>query len=159
MFRVGLGYDIHRTSRERALVLGGVEIEEGPGLDGHSDADVVVHAVMDALLGAAGLPDIGVHFPPTDEAYRGASSLKMLDLVVQRVHASGYRLVNIDIVVVAERPKIAPYAELIRERLDSMLGIGTSFIGLKATTTEGTGPEGRGEAMSAQAIALIESLP
>jgi 2-C-methyl-D-erythritol 2,4-cyclodiphosphate synthase len=156
MMRVGLGYDIHRTAPGVTLVLGGVEIPCELGLSGHSDADVALHAVMDALLGAAGLGDIGHHFPPTDERFRGISSLELLARVRDLLSVEGYHPVNVDVVVVAEQPRIGPHAAAMRERIGSVLGLQSSAVSIKATTNEGVGPEGRMEAISAQAIALVE---
>jgi 2-C-methyl-D-erythritol 2,4-cyclodiphosphate synthase len=158
MIRVGLGYDIHRLEPGRRLVLGGVEIPFPLGLAGHSDADVAVHALMDALLGAAGLPDIGTHFPPSDARFQGASSLLLLATVRDLVRAQGMSVVNADVVVVAESPKLAPHVEDMRERIASALGLSASAIGIKATTNEEVGPEGRGEAISAHAVALLQHM-
>lgn len=158
MIRVGLGYDIHRLSPGRALVLGGVPIPSPLGLEGHSDADVVLHALMDALLGAAALGDIGQHFPPGDERFRGVSSLQLLSSVRDLVSGAGFRLVNADVVLVAERPRIAPYVARMRDQIARALEVDIGAISLKATTNEGVGPEGRGEAMSAQAVALLMSV-
>ena len=156
--RVGLGYDIHRVATGRRLVLGGVEIEEAFGLEGHSDADVVIHALMDALLGAAGQRDIGTYFPAGDKAYQGISSLMLLQKVREIITNMQYRVVNVDIVLVAERPRIAPFVDAMRERMSEVLGVDVSQIGLKATTNEQVGAEGRGEAMSAQAVALLQHM-
>lgn len=158
MIRVGLGYDIHRLSPGRALVLGGVPIPSPLGLEGHSDADVVLHALMDALLGAAALGDIGHHFPTGDERFRGVSSLQLLSSVRELVSRAGFRLVNADVVLVAERPRIAPYVARMRDQIARALEVDIGSISLKATTNEGVGPEGRGEAMSAQAVALLMSV-
>lgn len=157
MMRVGIGYDIHRLAMGRRLVLGGVEIAAPAGLEGHSDADVLLHAAMDALLGAAALGDIGIHFPPSDERYHGISSLELLARVRDLLARTGYRVVNIDCVVVAEAPPIAPHVAVMRQRMASVLGTEPDAIGIKATTNEQVGPEGRGEAISAQAVALVES--
>lgn len=156
--RVGLGYDIHRTVPARPLVLGGVEIAHDFGLEGHSDADVVLHALMDAMLGAAGLGDIGRYFPPSDPQYRGISSLELLTAVKNLVEEAGYRLQNASIVVVAERPRIAPYIGAMRSRIAGVLATEIDDIGISATTNEGMGPEGRHEAISAQAVVLLEAL-
>jgi 2-C-methyl-D-erythritol 2,4-cyclodiphosphate synthase len=155
--RVGIGYDIHRLVPGRRLVIGGVELPLELGLDGHSDADVLLHAIMDALLGAAALGDIGQHFPPGDEAFRDISSLELLTQVRDAVRSAGYRIANIDAVVVAERPRIAPHAARMRDRISESLHIGVGSVSIKATTSEGVGPEGRGEAISARAVALIDS--
>jgi 2-C-methyl-D-erythritol 2,4-cyclodiphosphate synthase len=157
--RVGIGYDIHRLQPGGRLVLGGVEIPFGFGLVGHSDADVVIHALMDSMLGAAGLPDIGTHFPPTEHEFRDISSLLLLERVNQHVESEGLRLINVDIVVVAEQPKIAPHILLMRKTVADTLAIEASRVGIKATTNEGVGPEGRMEAISAHAVALLEEIP
>jgi 2-C-methyl-D-erythritol 2,4-cyclodiphosphate synthase len=138
-------------------MLGGVKIDWPLGLEGHSDADVVLHALMDALLGAAALGDIGRHFPPTDPRYRGASSLALLRDVAELLRASEYRVVNADVVVVAEWPRLAPHVEDMRAVIAQTLGIPVESVSLKATTNEGLGPEGRGEAISARAVALLET--
>lgn len=155
--RVGIGYDIHRLVHGRPLTLGGIAIPGERGLEGHSDADVALHALMDALLGAAGLGDIGTFFPPGDEKYRGARSIDLLTQVRDMIERKGLRAVNVDIVVVAEFPRIAPYTSAMREGIATCLGIQSDAVGIKATTNEGMGPEGRGEAISAQAVALIAS--
>lgn len=154
--RVGVGFDAHRFAPERALVLGGVRLREHDGLLGHSDADVLTHAVMDALLGAAGLEDIGHHFPDTDPAYEGADSLELLEAVTALLDEAGWRPVNVDAVVVCEEPRIAPHRQAMRERLAGAMGVGTDQVGLRGTTTEGMGFTGRGEGIAAQAVALIE---
>jgi len=155
MMRVGLGYDIHRIVPGRSLILGGVDIPFSMGLEGHSDADVIVHALMDAILGAAGLGDIGQLFPPSDDRYRDISSLMLLARVRQLIGQHGFDVVNLDVVLVAEEPKIAEHAEQMRRRIATALGVEASVISVKATTNEGVGPEGRGEAMSARAVALL----
>ncbi|MFZ5816981.1 MAG: 2-C-methyl-D-erythritol 2,4-cyclodiphosphate synthase [Bacillota bacterium] len=155
---VGFGYDVHRLAEGRKLVLGGVEIPHTRGLDGHSDADVILHALMDALLGAAGLRDIGHHFPPSDPAYRGADSLKLLAHVVELLAREGYRPVNCDITLLAERPKIGPYVEQMRERISGVLGVLPRRVGLKATTNEKMGFVGEEQGMAAYAVALIEEI-
>jgi 2-C-methyl-D-erythritol 2,4-cyclodiphosphate synthase len=157
MMRVGIGYDLHRLEAGRRLVLGGVEIASQLGLAGHSDADVVLHALMDAMLGAAALGDIGTHFPPDDEEYLDASSLQLLEKVRGRVHGAGYRVVNVDIVLTAERPRISPYRESMMAAIAEALALPLDRIGLKATTNEGVGPEGEGLAMSAHACVLLEN--
>jgi 2-C-methyl-D-erythritol 2,4-cyclodiphosphate synthase len=154
--RAGIGYDIHRLTPGRALILGGVTIEHSHGLDGHSDADVILHAMIDAMLGAAGLGDIGLHFPPTDEQFRDVSSLELLEKARSLVHSSGYRVLNVDATVVAELPHLQPHAERMREAIGRVLGISPAQINIKATTNEGMGPEGRQEAISAQAIVLLK---
>lgn len=154
--RVGIGYDIHRLAVGRKLWLGGVEIPAPAGLEGHSDADVVLHALMDALLGAAGMEDIGHHFPPDDERYRGAASLDLLARVRDLLAGQGYQIGNVDVVVVAESPRIAPHIPDMRRRISAVLRIPVEAIGIKATTNEGVGPEGRHEAISARAVAAIQ---
>ncbi|MGI8825840.1 MAG: 2-C-methyl-D-erythritol 2,4-cyclodiphosphate synthase [Chloroflexota bacterium] len=155
--RVGLGYDIHRVAAGLPLVLGGVRIPSDVGLAGHSDADVVVHALMDALLGAASLGDIGRHFPPSDEHFRGMSSLLLLHEVHQMVSRSGYKVINADIMVVAEQPRLGPHTLGMQEEIARVLGIEVHDVSVKATTNEGVGAEGRQEAISAQAVVLLES--
>lgn len=152
--RVGMGYDAHRLVTTRPLILGGVEVPHTHGLDGHSDADVLVHAIMDALLGAAALGDIGRHFPGTEE-FRDISSLVLLARVRNLIEAAGYSIVNVDSTVVMQRPKLAPYIEQMRERIADALGVQTDAVAVKATTTEGMGFEGTGEGVSASAIAAI----
>ena len=156
--RIGHGYDVHRLTKGRALILGGVTVPYEKGLDGHSDADVLLHAVMDALLGAAALGDIGALFPDTDESYRGASSAALLREVGKRLAAAGYGVVNVDATVLAERPKLAPYRERMRENIARALEIDISRVSVKATTEEGLGFTGRGEGMAAHAVAMIERL-
>jgi 2-C-methyl-D-erythritol 2,4-cyclodiphosphate synthase len=156
--RVGIGYDIHRTAPNRPLVLGGVSIPSRFGLVGHSDADVALHAVMDALLGAAALGDIGQHFPPSDERFRDVSSLLLLAQVRDLLARAGYHPINVDVVIVAEQPRIGPHASEMRARIAGVLAIETDAVSIKATTNEGAGPEGRLEAISAQAVALIEEV-
>ena len=157
-FRVGLGYDAHRFAPGRALVLGGVRLREHDGLLGHSDADVLVHAVMDALLGAAGLEDIGHYFPDTDPAYAGADSMVLLEAVATLLADRGWRTVNVDAVVVCEEPRIAPHRAAMRARLAAALGVDVEAVGLRGTTTEGMGFTGRREGIAAQAVALVERL-
>ena len=158
MPRVGIGYDVHRLVPGRRLVLGGVEIPHELGLDGHSDADVALHALCDALLGAAALGDIGHHFPPSDERWRGADSLDLLRTVKELLAGQGYRPGNVDLTIIAERPRIAPHAPLMRERIAEALGIGQSDVSVKATTNELLGFLGRGEGIAAIATAIIEPL-
>jgi 2-C-methyl-D-erythritol 2,4-cyclodiphosphate synthase len=153
--RTGFGYDVHRLVPGRRLVLGGVAIEFEKGLEGHSDADVIVHAICDALLGAAALGDIGKHFPNTDQRYRGISSLVLLAEVGRLVEAAGYALVNIDATLVLERPKILPYAAAMCDALAGALKVPPGLISLKATTGEGMGFAGRGEGAAAYAVATI----
>ena len=155
--RIGTGYDVHRLAEARDLVLGGVKIPYEKGLLGHSDADVLLHAVMDALLGAAALGDIGVHFPDTDEAYRGISSLVLLGQVSELLQQEHYIIGNIDATIIAQRPKLAPYIKLMRENIASVLGIEYNQVNIKATTEEGLGFTGTGEGIAAQAVALLNS--
>ena len=154
--RVGIGYDVHRLAPERKLILGGVEIEYEKGLLGHSDADVLLHAIMDALLGAAALGDIGRHFPDTDPAYEGASSIRLLTQVGELIRQSGYRIGNIDAVIIAQRPKMKPHIERMRRNIAEALRTETERISVKATTEEGMGFTGSGEGISSQAVCLLE---
>lgn len=154
--RVGIGYDVHRLEAGRPLVLGGVEIPCERGLAGHSDGDVLLHAVMDALLGAAGLGDIGSHFPNSDPRYKGISSLVLLRQVAALVSRDGWLVVNTDASLVAESPRVAPFVEEMRRRIGQALGISPEQVGIKATTGEGLGFAGRGEGMAAWAVALLE---
>lgn len=156
--RIGTGYDIHRLVEGRRLVLGGVEIPFEKGLLGHSDSDVLIHAICDALLGAAALGDIGTHFPDSDPRWAGASSLEFLARVVEMVTEKGYRVANIDATVIAERPKLRPYLQAMREKLASVLQIDVDQVNIKAKTNEGLESVGRGEAMAAQSVALIAPL-
>lgn len=155
MFKVGIGYDVHALIEGRPLILGGIEIPYERGLLGHSDADVLTHAIMDALLGALALGDLGKHFPDTDERYRGISSIELLRRVVQLLDAKGYRLNNLDCILVAQRPKLAPFIPAIREKLAVTLRTEVENVSVKATTTERLGFEGREEGMSAQAIVSL----
>lgn len=152
MPRVGVGYDVHRFAEGRRLVLGGVELEHDRGLDGHSDADVLTHAIIDALVGAAGLEDIGALFPDTDPAYRDADSLELLRRVVGRL---GVEIGNVDATVVIERPKLAPHREEMRRRLADALGVPAARVNVKATRGEGMGFVGREEGVAAMAVALL----
>jgi 2-C-methyl-D-erythritol 2,4-cyclodiphosphate synthase len=154
--RIGIGYDIHRLIEGRKLILGGVEITFEKGLMGHSDADVLTHAICDALLGAAALGDIGTHFPDSDPQFAGASSLDLLGKVVALVGETGFLVTNIDSVILAERPKLAPYIQTMRERLAAVMNIGTSQISVKAKTGEGLESVGRGDAMVAHVVALLQ---
>ena len=154
-FRIGHGYDVHRLTEGRALILGGVQVPYALGLLGHSDADVLTHAVMDALLGAAGLGDIGRHFPDTDERYRGISSLLLLEHVRRLLADAGWRAGNIDATVIAQRPKLAPFLDEMRQKLAATLGISPDCVNVKATTEEGLGFSGRGEGIAAHAVALL----
>ena len=153
--RIGHGYDVHRLVEGRELILGGVEIPWEKGLLGHSDADVLVHAVMDALLGAAGLGDIGGHFPDSDPAYAGADSMRLLERVVELLEERGFSVGNVDATVLAQRPKLAPYIPRMREGLARAMGIDPSQVNVKATTEEGLGFTGSGEGMAAHAVCLI----
>ncbi len=155
MQRIGLGYDVHAFAAGRKLVIGGVHIPYELGLDGHSDADVLVHAIMDALLGALREGDIGKLFPDTDPAYEGADSIKLLQEVGVFVRAKGFSIDDIDSVVMMQAPKMSPYREQMRANIARALGIPVESVGVKATTTEHLGYEGRGEGVSAQAVALL----
>lgn len=155
--RVGMGYDVHRLTEGRKLIIGGVEIPYEKGLLGHSDADVLIHAVMDALLGAAALGDIGKHFPDSDPAYKGISSILLLKKVGELLKKQGYSIGNIDAVVIAQKPKMAPYISLMRQNMADALGITVECISVKATTEEGLGFTGKGEGISSQAICLINN--
>jgi 2-C-methyl-D-erythritol 4-phosphate cytidylyltransferase/2-C-methyl-D-erythritol 2,4-cyclodiphosphate synthase len=153
--RTGLGYDVHTFCQGRPLFLGGVEIPEGPGLSGHSDGDVLLHALTDACLGAAGLPDIGHYFPPSDPRWEGASSLALLGIARGILAKEGFRIVQVDLVVAVEKPRLAPYLEEMRGRIAAVLGILPSAVGIKATTTEGLGFVGRGEGVACWAVATV----
>lgn len=157
MVRVGHGYDVHRLVEERKLILGGVEIPYERGLLGHSDADVLTHAVMDALLGAAALGDIGQHFPDSDPAYKGADSLKLLDHVMGLLEEKGWRVGNVDATVIAQRPKLAGYIPAMRENLAARIGIDLDQVNVKATTEEKLGFTGAGEGIAVHAVALLEA--
>ena len=156
MTTTGLGYDIHRFAQGRALVLGGVEIPHDRGLEGHSDADVLSHAIADAVLGAIGEQDIGHHFPNTDPSIRGISSLEILEKAAGLVRSRGARINSIDATVIAEAPKIAPHVFTMRERLANALGLPAARVAVKATTNEGLGAIGRGEGIAAMAVASVE---
>lgn len=156
--RVGMGYDVHKLVEGRRLVLGGVEIPYEKGLLGHSDADVLVHAVMDALLGAAALGDIGKHFPDTDSAYEGADSMKLLEEVRKLLDEHNFMIGNVDATVIAQRPKLAPYIEMMRENIAARLLIDKNQVNVKATTEEGLGFTGQGQGISSQAICLLETI-
>ena len=155
MMRIGHGYDVHRLTEGRKLILGGVDIPYEKGLDGHSDADVLVHAIMDALLGALALGDIGRHFPDTDPAYKGADSIELLKRVGDIIAAQGYTVGNIDSTICAQRPKLAPFIDTMRQNIASALGIDISQVSVKATTEEHLGFTGEGLGMSATAVALL----
>ncbi len=157
--RIGMGYDVHRLVEGRRLILGGVEVPFEKGLLGHSDADVLTHALMDALLGAAGLPDIGQQFPDSDPAHAGADSLKLLSEVLTLIKKEGYTPGNADIVIAAQEPKLSPSIPAMRERLADALDLPVSAVSVKATTTEGLGFVGTGEGMAAWAVVLLEQLP
>ena len=154
--RIGHGYDVHRLVEGRKLILGGVEIPYERGLLGHSDADVLTHAVMDALLGACALGDIGHLFPDSDPAYAGADSLRLLDEVMSRLHAQGFRVGNVDATVLAQAPKLAPHLPAIRRNLADRLQVPLSRVSVKATTEEGLGFTGAGEGMATHAVCLVE---
>ena len=156
MSLVGIGFDSHRLAAGRRLVIGGVEIPYERGLDGHSDSDVLAHAVIDAVLGAAGIGDIGEHFPDTDERWRDADSMQLLASVVERVNADGFEVLNVDCTVVIEAPKLLPYKAAIRERLAGVLGIELARVNVKASTGEGMGFVGRGEGVATLAVAGLQ---
>lgn len=157
-YRIGHGYDIHRTVAGRPLVLGGVKFDAPFGLDGHSDADALTHAICDALLGAAGLPDIGHHFPNTDPAYKNADSQLLLQRVVAALRERGWKPVNVDATLIAEKPKIAPRLTEMKARLAQSTGLPVDAVGVKATTNEGSDDIGRGLAIAAHAVALIQKI-
>lgn len=157
--RIGHGYDVHRLVPGRALILGGVQIDWRLGLDGHSDADVLTHAVMDALLGAAGLGDIGALFPDNDPQYLGIDSTVLLRRVGERIAQAGYQVVNIDVTMIAQQPKLAPYLPAMEETLARVLGLDRGQINLKATTEEHLGFTGQGEGMACHAVCLLEARP
>ena len=155
--RVGLGYDVHPFGTGRALILGGVRVESHHGLVGHSDADAVCHAVADAILGALALGDLGKHFPDTEERWRGSSSVGILERVVAMAAERGASVVNADVTVVVEEPRLAPYVEAMRERLGEALGTGTEGVSVKATRPEGLGALGQGKGLAAMAVVLLET--
>ena len=154
-FRIGHGYDVHRLVENRKLILGGVEIPYEKGLLGHSDADVLLHAVSDALLGALALGDIGKHFPDTDPAYAGADSLKLLELVVEKVREQGYAVGNLDATVLCQKPKLAPYIDSMREKIAAACGVSAEQVSVKATTEERLGFTGEGLGISAHCVCLL----
>ena len=154
--RVGIGYDVHKLTEGRDLIIGGVNIPYEKGLLGHSDADVLLHAVMDALLGAAALGDIGKHFPDSDERYKGISSIALMEYVAEFLDEKGYQVVNVDATIIAQRPKLRPYIEQMEENIATALKVDKDQINVKATTEEGLGFTGTGEGMSSQAICMIE---
>jgi 2-C-methyl-D-erythritol 2,4-cyclodiphosphate synthase len=156
MYRIGNGYDVHRLVEGRKLILGGIDIPHSLGLDGHSDADVVVHALCDALLGACGAGDIGKHFPDTDDRWKGVSSLLLLKQVAKILHQRGYQVANADCTIVAQKPKLAPHMEAMKANLASALNIEINRINIKATTTEHLGFAGREEGIAAYAVALLQ---
>ena len=155
MIRTGIGFDIHRFSAGRKLILGGVEIPSPEGLEGHSDADVLCHALADALLGSIADGDIGQHFPNTDPRWKDADSVELLRQVVLRVKAKGFHVVNVDAMITAEKPKVMPYAQRMRERLAPVLGVTINDVSVKATTMEGLGAIGRGEGIAVMAVATV----
>ena len=154
--RIGHGYDVHRLVEGRDLILGGVKINHKTGLDGHSDADVLLHAVSDALLGAAGLGDIGRHFPDTDPKYKGADSLELLRIVGEKVAAAGYRVSNIDVTLIAQKPKVKDYIPQMQSNIASVLHLEANRVNVKATTEEHLGFTGREEGMACHAVCLLE---
>ena len=156
--RVGMGYDVHKLTENRDLILGGVNIPWEKGLLGHSDADVLIHAVMDALLGAAALGDIGKHFPDTDPAYKGISSVKLLTHVMELLRQHHFAVGNVDAVIIAQKPKMAPHIPQMRKNLAQAMGVEEDRINIKATTEEGLGFTGRGEGIASQAICLLEEV-
>jgi 2-C-methyl-D-erythritol 2,4-cyclodiphosphate synthase len=157
VIKVGIGYDVHAMVGGRPLILGGVEIPYDRGLHGHSDADVLIHAIMDALLGAMALGDIGTHFPDHDPRYRGINSLALLEQVMKLIRAQGYRIGNMDSIIVAERPKLAPFIPQMRVNLARVMNLDETCVSVKATTTERLGFAGREEGIAAQAIVSLES--
>ncbi|NJD38983.1 MAG: 2-C-methyl-D-erythritol 2,4-cyclodiphosphate synthase [Geobacter sp.] len=157
--RIGHGYDVHRLVEGRKLIMGGVDIPHEKGLLGHSDADVLLHAVSDALLGALALGDIGKHFPDTDPAFKGADSMKLLEHVVGLIRAQGYCVGNLDTTIIAQRPKMAPHIPAMRENIARTCGVEVDRINVKATTEEGLGFTGTGEGISAHAVVLLEHCP
>ena len=157
-FRIGNGYDIHKLVKGRELIIGGVKLQhpDNLGLEGHSDADVLSHSIMDALLGALSLGDIGKYFPPSDSKWKDVNSLLLLSKVIDLIRYEGWEINNIDSVIVAERPKIKPYVEIMKKNISDSLKIDQNFIGIKATTNEELGPEGREEGISCHSVALLE---
>jgi 2-C-methyl-D-erythritol 2,4-cyclodiphosphate synthase len=157
MIRTGIGYDIHRLTKTRKLILGGIEIPHSHGLEGHSDADVLSHAIADALLGAIGAGDIGQHFPNTDESIRGISSIEILKRVAKLLTDKRARVINVDATLIAEAPKIAPHVPAMRQKIADAIGVSESDVNVKATTNEKLGPIGRGEGVAAIAVATVET--
>ncbi|ADY73216.1 2-C-methyl-D-erythritol 2,4-cyclodiphosphate synthase [Desulfurobacterium thermolithotrophum DSM 11699] len=158
MFRIGIGYDVHRLEEGYPLIIGGVKIPFEKGLKGHSDADVLVHAICDAILGAVALGDIGEHFPDSDEKYKGISSLILLKEVNEKIKNLGYQIENVDSIIIAQRPKLFPYKFQMRKNIAKVLEIPVDRISIKATTTERLGFEGRGEGISAQSVVLLRKI-
>jgi len=156
MFRIGQGFDVHQFAQERDLIIGGIKIPYEKGLLGHSDADVLLHTITDAILGALGLGDIGKHFPDTDEAYKGADSKVLLKRVVEQMKEKGYKVVNVDGTIIAQKPKMAPYIPQMNEKIAELLDIDLEQVNTKATTTEKLGFTGRGEGIAAQAVVLLQ---
>ena len=156
--RIGNGYDIHRLVKDRDLIIGGVKLNhpDNLGLDGHSDADVLTHSIMDALLGALSLGDIGKYFPPSNEEWKDANSLFLLSKVIELIRKNGWEIINIDSVLIAERPKIMPYINFMKKNISEILNIDENLIGIKATTNEKLGPEGREEGISCHSVVLLE---
>ena len=158
-FRIGQGFDVHRLVAGRPLIIGGVRIDYERGLLGHSDADVLLHAITDALLGASGLGDIGRHFPDTEPEFAGADSIALLSVAATKVRVQGYAIQNIDATIIAQAPRMAPYIQAMEEKISTCLGIDSDAVNIKAKTTEGLGFAGRGEGVAAQAIALLQKTP
>ena len=156
--RIGMGYDVHKLVEGRKLILGGVDIPYEKGLLGHSDADVLIHAIMDALLGAVALGDIGKHFPDSDEKYKGISSLELLKHVSLLLQSKGYSIINIDSTIMAQKPKLAPYIDDMRKNIASVIGIDVDAVNVKATTEEGLGFTGEGLGISSNAVCLLENI-
>jgi 2-C-methyl-D-erythritol 2,4-cyclodiphosphate synthase len=154
--RIGIGYDVHTLKKDRKLILGGVEIDHPFGCMGHSDSDVLVHAIMDAILGAAALGDIGIHFPDTDMRYKDIDSTLLLAQVIQKMKEKGYKIVNCDSVIIMQKPKVSPYMNQMRSKLSKIMEIGMDQLSIKATTTERLGFAGRGEGVAAESIVLLE---
>ena len=153
--RIGLGYDVHKLTEDRKLIIGGVEIPHDKGLLGHSDADVLIHAIMDSILGALALGDIGKHFPDTDEEYKGADSMKLLEHVYNLITSKGYKIGNLDSTIIAQRPKMAPYIESMRSNISKVLNTDIDNINIKATTEEGLGFTGAKQGIASQSICLL----
>lgn len=153
--RIGLGYDVHKLTEDRKLIIGGVEIPHDKGLLGHSDADVLIHAIMDSILGALALGDIGKHFPDTDEKYKGANSMKLLEYVYNLIKSKGYKIGNIDSTIIAQGPKMAPYIESMRKNISKVLNTDIDNINIKATTEEGLGFTGAKQGIASQSICLL----